>query len=174
MLGLVSQLLKWGSELVQSSASEDNASLRFGSSESTLLVCAAGNVYGVIAKFDKNGWLKASIFLMVVHQSIAYALYFLPLSFMSEKLFRVHTKPMYLRSLARIPVSLLVWLVSTAFPFYGTINSLIGELPPPGPCQVLCLCVLGVVSAVADCTRCRCTACRHASRSAYLPPSVVP
>ena len=68
------------------------------------LCCCAGNVYGVVSKFHYNGWLKASIVLMLAHQCIAYALYFLPLAFMAEKLCHVHTKPMALRVCARIPV----------------------------------------------------------------------
>lgn len=63
----------------------------------------AGNVFAVVSQYRKSGWLKASIFLMLAHQGIAYALYFLPLAFMVEKLFRVHTKPLPYRILARLP-----------------------------------------------------------------------
>jgi auxin influx carrier (AUX1 LAX family) len=61
----------------------------------------AGNVFGVM---PHNGYLKASIFLMLVHQAIAFALYFMPLCFIWEKIIGVHTKSKWIRIPARLPV----------------------------------------------------------------------
>lgn len=64
----------------------------------------AGNVYAVAKRYSDDVWLKISIFLMILHQAIAFAIYFLPLAFIWEKLIGVHTKPMWIRSFARLPV----------------------------------------------------------------------
>lgn len=47
---------------------------------------------------------QLSIYLMLVHQVIAFCLYSAPLYYMSEKLFGVHTNSMPLKLLARLPV----------------------------------------------------------------------
>ncbi|CAL5220457.1 g2477 [Coccomyxa viridis] len=83
------------------------------------------NVYGVL---PKNGWMVASIIIMLIHQIIAYALYVTPIFFMWEKLVGTHYKPAYIRLPSRLPVALLLWFIAIAFPFYGLINSIIGAL----------------------------------------------
>ena len=66
-------------------------------------VCA-GNVYAVMRNYSKDAWLKISIFLMILHQAIAFAIYFLPLAFVWEKLLGVHTRPMWIRAICRLPL----------------------------------------------------------------------
>jgi auxin influx carrier (AUX1 LAX family) len=61
----------------------------------------AGNVYGILPMSTAK---QLSIYLMLVHQVIAFCLYSAPLYYMSEKLFGVHTKSMPLKLLARLPV----------------------------------------------------------------------
>ncbi|GBF87481.1 hypothetical protein Rsub_00192 [Raphidocelis subcapitata] len=87
-----------------------------------------GNVYGVLPLNDAK---KASIYLMLIHQIIAFCLYSAPLYYMSEKILRVHTKRLWWRIPARIPISAGVAVFAVAFPFYGTINAMIGALTSP-------------------------------------------
>jgi hypothetical protein len=44
------------------------------------------------------------LLLLLLPQIIAFCLYSAPLYYMCEKALRVHTKPMYIRVLARLPV----------------------------------------------------------------------
>eukprot|EP00882_Tetradesmus_deserticola_P025209 GHRQ01027672.1.p1 GENE.GHRQ01027672.1~~GHRQ01027672.1.p1 ORF type:complete len:406 (+),score=102.40 GHRQ01027672.1:318-1535(+) len=60
-----------------------------------------GNVYGILPLTLAK---QLSIYLMLVHQLIAFCLYSAPLYYMCEKALRVHTKPIYIRVLARLPV----------------------------------------------------------------------
>lgn len=66
----------------------------------------AGNVYGILPMSTAK---QLSIYLMLVHQVIAFCLYSAPLYYMSEKLFGVHTKSMPLKLLARLPVCKFGW-----------------------------------------------------------------
>ena len=68
---------------------------------STNFLLHAGNVYGVM---PRNAYLKTSIALMLIHQAIAFSLYFLPLCYIWEKLIGVHTKPLWVRIPLRLPV----------------------------------------------------------------------
>ena len=43
-----------------------------------------------------------------------------------EKLIHTHTKPDWIRLPSRLPVALLIWLLALLFPFYDTINSIMG------------------------------------------------
>ncbi|EIE20383.1 hypothetical protein COCSUDRAFT_30594 [Coccomyxa subellipsoidea C-169] len=86
---------------------------------------AQDNVYGVL---PKNGWLVASVIIMLIHQIVAYALYVTPIFFMWEKLIGTHEKPNWIRLPSRLPVALVLWFIAIAFPFYGLINSIIGAL----------------------------------------------
>eukprot|EP00798_Chlamydomonas_sp_ICE-L_P004351 gene4351-14469_t len=47
---------------------------------------------------------RISVYLMIVHQYVAFAIYSMPLSFAWEKLLRVHTKPFWIRFIARFCV----------------------------------------------------------------------
>lgn len=69
-----------------------------------MAVVLAGNVYAVMRKYSNDAWLKISIFLMILHQAIAFAIYFLPLAFIWEKLIGVHTKPFWVRVICRLPL----------------------------------------------------------------------
>jgi auxin influx carrier (AUX1 LAX family) len=89
---------------------------------------ANGNVYGVLPLNDLK---RVSIYLMLIHQLIAFLLYCSPLFYMWEKLLGIHEKSIWVRAPARLPVSLLVGLIGIAFPFYGTINSIIGAITSP-------------------------------------------
>uniref|UniRef100_A0A383V9J1 Amino acid transporter transmembrane domain-containing protein n=1 Tax=Tetradesmus obliquus TaxID=3088 RepID=A0A383V9J1_TETOB len=87
-----------------------------------------GNVYGILPLTLAK---KISIYLMLVHQIIAFCLYSAPLYYMCEKALRVHTKPIYIRVLARLPVSISVAVFAVAFPFYGTINAVVASITSP-------------------------------------------
>eukprot|EP00882_Tetradesmus_deserticola_P028341 GHRQ01031570.1.p1 GENE.GHRQ01031570.1~~GHRQ01031570.1.p1 ORF type:complete len:343 (+),score=116.09 GHRQ01031570.1:318-1346(+) len=87
-----------------------------------------GNVYGILPLTLAK---QLSIYLMLVHQLIAFCLYSAPLYYMCEKALRVHTKPIYIRVLARLPVSLSVAAFAVAFPFYGTINAVVASITSP-------------------------------------------
>jgi hypothetical protein len=49
--------------------------------------------------------------LLLLPQIIAFCLYSAPLYYMCEKALRVHTKPIYIRVLARLPVCELTFLL---------------------------------------------------------------
>lgn len=83
------------------------------------------NVYALLTK---DGWLIASVIIMLIHQIVAYALYVTPIFFMWEKLIGTHEKPNWIKLPSRLPVALLLWFIALAFPFYGLVNSIIGAL----------------------------------------------
>ncbi|KAK9909400.1 hypothetical protein WJX75_001727 [Coccomyxa subellipsoidea] len=91
-------------------------------------VYAQDNIYSVL---PHSIWKIISVWLMNIHQLVAFSLYVVPLLFMWEKLIRVHSKPWYIRLPLRLPVSLALYLIGVAFPFYGTINSLYKALAEP-------------------------------------------
>ena len=64
----------------------------------------------------------ASVALMIIHQLAAFAYYVTPVMYMWERLIRTHNQPWYIRLPSRLPVSLVIWLIAMAFPFYGAIN----------------------------------------------------
>eukprot|EP00891_Asterochloris_glomerata_P000679 jgi/Astpho2/679/Aster-x0950 len=47
---------------------------------------------------------------------------------MFEKLIRTHDKPMWIRLFSRLPVGFAVVLLAVAFPFFGTINAVLGAI----------------------------------------------
>ncbi|PSC69121.1 auxin transporter 1 [Micractinium conductrix] len=67
-----------------------------------------------------------SIVLMVLHQVIVFGLFAFPIFYMAEKAVGVHTGAHWKRVLTRLPISLLLWLIALAFPFFGVINDLLG------------------------------------------------
>ncbi|WIA10991.1 hypothetical protein OEZ85_011148 [Tetradesmus obliquus] len=92
------------------------------------------NVFGVLPVTTA---VKASVWLMVIHQWVAFALYCTPLLYMWEKLIGTHTRPWFIRLPSRLPIVLLIYFLAVAFPFYGSINSLIGALSVPATAFVL-------------------------------------
>ncbi|KAL3142835.1 Lymphocyte transmembrane adapter 1 [Trebouxia sp. C0009 RCD-2024] len=87
-----------------------------------------GNVYGALP----HTWgMNISIFLMILHQICAFIYYNAPLFYLWEKMWGIHEKSLWLRIPSRLPITLLCWLVGIAFPFYGTLNSVIGALCGP-------------------------------------------
>ncbi|CAL5229390.1 g12708 [Coccomyxa viridis] len=82
-----------------------------------------GNVFGVV---PNNAARDVSIILMVIHECIAYAIYITPVFFMWEKLIGTHYKPNWIRLPSRLPVAFVVWLIALLFPFYDTINAIMG------------------------------------------------
>lgn len=46
---------------------------------------------------------------------------------MSEKLFGVHSGAYWKRVLARVPVATLIWFFALLIPYYGIVNSLMGD-----------------------------------------------
>ena len=54
-----------------------------------------------------------------------------PLPPCRERIIRTHNQPWYIRLPSRIPISLLIWLLAMAFPFYGAINSLMASIAVP-------------------------------------------
>ncbi len=47
------------------------------------------------------------------------------------QLFRVHTRSAWLRIPLRLPVALAIYFFAVAFPFYGSLNSIIGAVASP-------------------------------------------
>ncbi|BDA43337.1 Auxin transporter-like protein 1 [Coccomyxa sp. Obi] len=86
------------------------------------------NIFNVIPNSPPK---YLAVWLMNIHQVVAFGLYSVPLMFMWEKLIRVHSKPWYIRLPLRLPISALLYVISVAFPFYGTINSLYSSLSEP-------------------------------------------
>ncbi|KAK9868838.1 hypothetical protein WJX84_001337 [Apatococcus fuscideae] len=86
------------------------------------------NVFGILPRSSTK---VAAVWLMIVHQFIAFSLYVLPLLFMWEKLIRTHTKAWYIRLPSRLPIALLVWLLGVMFPYYATINSFFAAVTAP-------------------------------------------
>ena len=62
-----------------------------------------------------------SIVLMVLHQVIVFGLFAFPIFYMAEKAVGVHTGAHWKRVLTRLPISLLLWLIALAFPFFGEL-----------------------------------------------------
>ncbi|KAH8940573.1 hypothetical protein BDL97_15G096000 [Sphagnum fallax] len=83
------------------------------------------NAFGVLPSSNAR---STGIIFMIIHQSVAFGLYMMPLNFMWEKLLGVHQSPYIYRVLARLPVGLLLWFLALAFPFFGPLNSMIGAL----------------------------------------------
>jgi auxin influx carrier (AUX1 LAX family) len=69
--------------------------------------------------------------LMNIHQFIAFAIYGTSLAYIWEKLWRVHTKPWYIRVPIRLPLAGFIWFLAILCPFYGPINSLYASLAIP-------------------------------------------
>ncbi|KAL6756332.1 transmembrane amino acid transporter protein-domain-containing protein [Haematococcus lacustris] len=92
------------------------------------LIGGADNVYGLLPMSKAK---VASVALMIIHQLAAFAYYVLPAIFMWERLIKTHTRPWYIRLPSRLPVSLFIWAIAMAFPFYGAINSLMASVSVP-------------------------------------------
>ena len=69
---------------------------------------------------------STAVILMIAHQCVAFGLFITPLYFVWEKLIGTHHAKYRTKVLSRVPVVLLVWLLATAFPFFGPVNSLLG------------------------------------------------
>ncbi|KAL0027200.1 hypothetical protein WJX77_002860 [Trebouxia sp. C0004] len=82
-----------------------------------------GNVYDLLPDSPAR---SVSIVLMIMHQCIAFGMFIMPVHHMWEKLIRTHDKPYWIRLPSRLPVGILVILISLAFPFFGVINSFLG------------------------------------------------
>ncbi|DBA89592.1 TPA: Lymphocyte transmembrane adapter 1 [Trebouxia sp. C0005] len=82
-----------------------------------------GNVYDLLPESPVR---SVSIVLMIIHQCIAFGMFIMPVHHMWEKLIRTHDKPYWIRLPSRLPVGILVILISLAFPFFGVINSFLG------------------------------------------------
>ncbi|EIE25080.1 hypothetical protein COCSUDRAFT_65085 [Coccomyxa subellipsoidea C-169] len=80
------------------------------------LITTNDNVYGVL---PLSNAMRLSVWLMIIHQFVAFALYVTPLLYMIEK------------------VPLVIFFLGVAFPFYGTINSLMGAISVPTTSFVL-------------------------------------
>ncbi|CAM6091757.1 unnamed protein product [Calypogeia fissa] len=65
---------------------------------------------------------------MITHQAVAFGLYVMPLFFMWEKLWGIHTAWFPLRVVMRLPVAALLWFLALAFPFFGPFNSIVGAI----------------------------------------------
>lgn len=86
------------------------------------------NVFGLL---PVNTGLKIAVWLMVIHQFVAFALYTIPTLYMFEKLCGVHERSMLIRIPVRLPIVLIIYLLGVMLPFYGSINALIGAFGPP-------------------------------------------
>lgn len=73
----------------------------------------ADNVFGVLPVTTA---VKASVWLMVIHQWVAFALYCTPLLYMWEKLIGTHTRPWFIRLPSRLPIGEYVAITATQLP----------------------------------------------------------
>eukprot|EP00884_Botryococcus_braunii_P009818 jgi/Botrbrau1/18838/Bobra.177_2s0003.1 len=87
-----------------------------------------GNVFGSV---PQSIWRQISICLMLIHQVAAFAYYSAPLYYLWEKFLHVHTSPYWIRIPLRYPVAIAAYIFALAFPFYGTLNSIIGAVTAP-------------------------------------------
>ncbi|KAK9813484.1 hypothetical protein WJX73_001640 [Symbiochloris irregularis] len=88
-------------------------------------ILAQANVYAVL---PNSGFKSFSVYIMLFHNIAAFTLHTNPLLYMWEKLIRTHHTPWYIRIPSRTPVLAVIWVLSLAIPFYGTINSLFSAL----------------------------------------------
>ncbi|CAL8461956.1 g1487 [Coccomyxa elongata] len=98
------------------------------------LITKNDNVYGVL---HVTPAMRLSVWLMIIHQFVAFALYVTPLLYMIEKIVRTHHARWWIRLPARLPGALVIFFLGVAFPFYGTINSLMGAISVPTTSFVL-------------------------------------
>lgn len=86
------------------------------------------NVYGLL---PINTAKRISVWLMIIHQFITWALFVTPLLYMWEKAIRTHTKPYWIRLPSRLPIALLIWFIAVLLPFYSLVNSFFASLIGP-------------------------------------------
>eukprot|EP00891_Asterochloris_glomerata_P002298 jgi/Astpho2/2298/gw1.00040.45.1_t len=87
-----------------------------------------GNVFGAL---PHSTAMDIGITLMILHQICAFVYYMAPLFYLAEKIAHIHHKSMWWKVPVRLPITLIAWLLGVAFPFYGTLNSVIGALTGP-------------------------------------------
>lgn len=67
--------------------------------------------------------------ILLASQFITFGFACTPLYFVWEKVIGMHhTKSIFLRALARLPVVIPIWFLAIIFPFFGPINSAVGAL----------------------------------------------
>ena len=81
-----------------------------------------------------------------------------------EKLIHTHTKANWIRLPSRLPVALVIWLLALLFPFYDTINSIMGAFGNKYIFYLLiCICCDEHVSGVSHYVS------QHAGHLAHAP-----
>ncbi|XP_024519545.1 auxin transporter protein 1 isoform X1 [Selaginella moellendorffii] len=77
-----------------------------------------------LTRFHKSKYRDVAIILMIIHQFVQFGFSVLPIYLTWEKFCGIHSLPgrYLLKSAARLPVVILVWLVALMIPFIGVIN----------------------------------------------------
>jgi auxin influx carrier (AUX1 LAX family) len=109
------------------------AASAFGSS-----LARADSIYGVLPPSTNR---SVSAWLMNVHQVVVFGMVLMPLYYYAERGVGLHgrgalgrltgARRFAARMCARMPISLIVWVLALAFPFYGAINALITAISFP-------------------------------------------
>ncbi|KAJ7540023.1 hypothetical protein O6H91_11G119100 [Diphasiastrum complanatum] len=87
------------------------------------------NNFNAFSFLPKTKFRSAAAVAMLMHEFIQFSFCSLPIHLVWEKLLGLHhSRHFYIRAIARIPIVLFLWLISLMFPFFGTINSVVGSL----------------------------------------------
>ncbi|KAG0576859.1 hypothetical protein M758_UG060600 [Ceratodon purpureus] len=82
-----------------------------------------------LSLLPKSTARDVAVLLMIIHQFVTVGFAVTPLYFVWEKILGVHQENnMLLRASCRVPIILLIWFLAIAFPFFGSINSVLGCL----------------------------------------------
>mmetsp|Transcript_4868 Transcript_4868/g.7415 ORF Transcript_4868/g.7415 Transcript_4868/m.7415 type:complete len:483 (+) Transcript_4868:119-1567(+) len=76
--------------------------------------------------FQRSPQRDIGIVLMCLHQMVAFGLFSGPLYHMWEEYLGIHGSSYHIRVLSRLPIAGAILFMAIAFPFYGSVNSLLG------------------------------------------------
>ncbi|KAJ7520843.1 hypothetical protein O6H91_19G025300 [Diphasiastrum complanatum] len=86
-------------------------------------------ITNAFASLKKTRFRDAAVCVMLMHQMIEFSFTSLPVQLVWEKALGVHhSKNFTIRAISRIPIVLLIWLISLMVPFFGSINSVVGSI----------------------------------------------
>ena len=76
--------------------------------------------------FERSTARDVGIVLMCLHEMVAFGLFSGPLYHLWEKYTGCYDKPFYIKVFYRIPLAGAIVLFAIAFPFYGSVGSVLG------------------------------------------------
>ncbi|KAJ7298168.1 hypothetical protein O6H91_Y013100 [Diphasiastrum complanatum] len=86
-------------------------------------------ITNAFAFLPKTKFRDAAVCVMLIHQITEFSLLSLPVHFVWEKALGVHhSKHFTIRTVSRIPVVLVIWLIAVMVPLLGPISSVVGSL----------------------------------------------